>query len=221
MDADAIHDPGMGFLLRCLAGGWFPPPVAGREELLRAQAGGGIFVRIRQLFVRTEHEHRRPVRAVVDLFDLEADQGIGAHPVDLLPDRREAVDVAAIDVKRHRDDVRLAVLDTGQPGEIVAVQHLEAFLSAEFVNQHSARSMIRPHALAVAIGASALALTRTVSGLRFGVTPTDPVTFVGVLVMLMVVALLACSIPARRAMGVQPIEAPRETKPVRRQPLTN
>ena len=58
---------------------------------------------------------------------------------------------------------------------------------------------------------AALALTRTVSGLLFGVTPTDPLTFVSVIVMLTIVALLACYIPARRAMTVEPLEALRDT----------
>jgi len=57
----------------------------------------------------------------------------------------------------------------------------------------------------------ALGLTRTVSGLLFGVTPTDPLTFAGVIATLTVVALLACYIPARRAMRVEPIEALRES----------
>jgi predicted permease len=56
----------------------------------------------------------------------------------------------------------------------------------------------------------AVALTRTVSGLLFGVTPTDPLTFVSVIVMLTIVALLACYIPARRAMTVEPLEALRD-----------
>ena len=50
-------------------------------------------------------------------------------------------------------------------------------------------------------------VTRVLTDLLFGVTPRDPLTFVGVPVLLLVVALLACYIPARRATRIDPLIA--------------
>ena len=62
--------------------------------------------------------------------------------------------------------------------------------------------------IGVAIGiAGALLLTRTVQSLLFGVTSTDPLTFGGVTLLLVGAALVACLVPARRAMKVDPMTA--------------
>jgi predicted permease len=55
--------------------------------------------------------------------------------------------------------------------------------------------------------AGSLVLARTVESLLFGVTATDPLTFAGVALLLMVIAIIACYIPARRATKVDPVIA--------------
>lgn len=60
-------------------------------------------------------------------------------------------------------------------------------------------------AIGVAVGLlTALSLTNFMSSLLFGVGAADALTFVAVAVLLLAVALVACFVPARRALGVQP-----------------
>ena len=70
------------------------------------------------------------------------------------------------------------------------------------------REGMRTIVIGVAVGvAGSLALTHTVTSLLFGVTPTDPLTFAAVILLLVVAALLACYFPARRAAKVDPMVA--------------
>jgi putative ABC transport system permease protein len=62
--------------------------------------------------------------------------------------------------------------------------------------------------MGIAAGATlSLGMTRLISGMLFGITPTDPLTFVGVVTLLGTVAFLANYLPARRASKVDPMVA--------------
>jgi putative ABC transport system permease protein len=60
----------------------------------------------------------------------------------------------------------------------------------------------------IAIGiAASLALTRLMASLLFEIKPADPLTFAGVSLLLLIIALFACWLPARRAAKVEPMVA--------------
>ena len=74
------------------------------------------------------------------------------------------------------------------------------------------RLVLRQGALLLAGGlaaglAGAFAVTRLAAGLLFGVSATDPLAFAGASLLLAGVALLACYLPARRAMNLHPAQA--------------
>ena len=70
------------------------------------------------------------------------------------------------------------------------------------------REGMRPTLTGVAVGAvGAFALGNVLTKLIYGVSPTDPITFVAVALLLILVAAAACAIPAYRATQVQPVTA--------------
>ena len=77
--------------------------------------------------------------------------------------------------------------------------------------------MVLGQGLALALAGAAVGLvgasivSHLMVGLLYGVSPSDPLTFMSLTVALVLVALAACYIPARRAMRVDPIVALRET----------
>ncbi len=97
----------------------------------------------------------------------------------------------SVSQRTHEIGVRVAL--GAQPGDVLGL-----------VLRQSATLVIA----GVAIGIVAcFAITRLMSSLLFGVTARDPATFIGVPVLIVLVALAASYIPARRAMRLDPMEA--------------
>jgi ABC-type antimicrobial peptide transport system permease subunit len=141
------------------------------------------------------------------------------------------------DVKTMRLHLGLALLPARLAGSVLGVFGLVALILAAAgiygVMAYSVAQRTREIGIRMALGANArdvlrlvtrqgmalaligmvigltaaLALTQLLKSLLFGVSATDPLTFVVITLLLMVVALLACWIPARRAAKVDPMIA--------------
>jgi len=58
---------------------------------------------------------------------------------------------------------------------------------------------------------AAYSLARSIQTLLFGITPQDPMTYAGVAAVLIVVSMLACTVPALRAARLDPLKALRRS----------
>ena len=97
----------------------------------------------------------------------------------------------SVEQRRHEIGIRMALgADASRVMRLVLNQALNLTISG----------------IAIGITAS-LALTRLMASFLFGVSATDPLTFVSVTILLVLAAVAACYIPARRAMRVDPLMA--------------
>jgi putative ABC transport system permease protein len=101
--------------------------------------------------------------------------------------------VMAFMVEQRSNEISVRVALGARPGAVIGL-------------------ILRQGAVPVVIGlamgvAGALAVGRAMRGLLFNVEPTDPVTFTATSALFAAVALVACVVPARRALSVQPVTA--------------
>ena len=82
------------------------------------------------------------------------------------------------------------------------------FFHLKHQNKHRMKQLFLSLTLCCLFGA--LWLGQVGASLLFGVTPTDPLTFIVVSLLLIAVAVAACCFPARRAMKIEPIVALRQ-----------
>jgi putative ABC transport system permease protein len=101
--------------------------------------------------------------------------------------------VLAYSVSQRTREIGIRIALGAAPGRVVAMLLGQGLLAA---------------AVGLGLGlVGAIGLSRVISGLLFGVEPTDPLCFVGSALVLSVVAVVACFLPARRATVIDPMLA--------------
>ncbi|MBO0862196.1 MAG: ABC transporter permease [Chloracidobacterium sp.] len=101
--------------------------------------------------------------------------------------------VISYSVTQRTQEVGVRIALGAQPGDVIRLI-LKQGLTLTFIG--------------VAAGIfGAIAAARVMSGLLYGVAATDPVTFAAISLLLAIVAMLACYLPARRAAKIEPIAA--------------
>jgi predicted permease len=104
--------------------------------------------------------------------------------------------VMAYSVTRRRREIGVRVALGATPGQVFRIIIGQGLFTT---------------AIGVIMGVlAALGLTRTLETMLFDIKPTDPLTFAGVVAILVGVAMLACYMPARRATHADPVEALRQ-----------
>jgi ABC-type antimicrobial peptide transport system permease subunit len=99
----------------------------------------------------------------------------------------------AYSVANRRNEIGIRLALGAQPGQVQGMILRESTSLA---------------VMGIAVGlAAALGLTRLVKSMLYGIAPWDPTTLAGGVLILLAVALAASWIPARRAAGVEPMEA--------------
>src|SRR3954469_7878082 len=138
VNVDLVDDDVGTILVGEFGGSRQPPLRAVAEQLVGAAARGPRFIGVLDFLVAAHDHHRRPVKAIRHIVDLDAHLRVLAHPVDLLADGRKAeqrVPVAVVR-ERHRYDVRLLAARAGEAGDRRAREDVATLRSGQFVNEH-------------------------------------------------------------------------------------
>jgi predicted permease len=178
----------------------------------RADMGGGLAVRAKMGGTTMADEIRKAVWSVDPDASVPEVRALGGVVADSVANRRFEMDLLLLFAASALLLAGLGVYGVVTYSVVQRQQEigLRMALGADRGSIYTLvlRDGLTPIALGAVAGvAAAFALARVVGSLLFQVSPYDPTVTGGAVAVLMAVGLLACLLPARRAAGVEPMEA--------------
>ncbi len=185
----------------------------GPDEIMRLSSGGtGVLVRIDGNTEATAGTIRKALKEISSEHLMVSVQTMEEIIADSLAARRFSMVVLCVFAGLALGLASMGIYGVisylvGQRTHEIGIRMALGANQADVLRQILGQSM-KMTVIGIFIGLlAALGLTRLMANLLFGVSATDPLTFVGVGAILAIVALAACYVPARRATKVDPIIA--------------
>ena len=185
----------------------------GPDEIMRLSSGGtGVLVRIDGNTEATAGTIRKALKEISSEHLMVSVQTMEEIIADSLAARRFSMVVLCVFAGLALGLASMGIYGVisylvGQRTHEIGIRMALGAKQTDVLRQILGESM-KMTVIGILIGLlAALGLTRLMANLLFGVSATDPLTFVGVGAILAIVALAACYVPARRATKVDPIIA--------------
>src|SRR6266496_2110178 len=116
--------------------GRLPPNGSLFQQVVSVVANRSVHRQVRQFMITSEDDHAAPLRGANNFIYFHADKRIGAHPLDLLTQRREAVDMIFVGGEIDRNNIWLTRPRTAESADSSLLQEFKTLSRRHLLDYH-------------------------------------------------------------------------------------